>query len=86
MQPIGRNAVNADQLPLFSHNLPSLKPKDVVRVIAEDWIGEVAQIWPGRDHYVVFAKSLPMYRPLPTYRRDELELLGEEERVKVWER
>ena len=35
---------------------------------------------------VVFAKSLPMSRPLPTYRRDELELLGEEERVQVWAR
>ena len=74
---------NADQLPLFSHNLPPLRPRDVVRT-PEGWIGEVAQIWPGRDHYVVFAKSLPMSKPLPTYRRDELELLPETERQNVW--
>ena len=75
----------AEQLSLFSHGLPPLKLKDVVRT-PEGLIGEITQVWPGRDYYVVFAKSLPMDKPLPTYRRDELELLPETERPQVWKR
>ena len=78
--------MNVEQPSLFAHNLPPLKPGDLVHVIAEDWIGEVVQIWPGRDHYVVFAKSLPMSKPLPIFRRDELELLPDGDRAEVWER
>ena len=79
----GGNAVNVDQLPLFAHNLPPLKLRDVVRT-PQGTIGEVCQVWEGRDHYVVFAKSLPMDVRLPVFRRDELELLSEAERAEVW--
>lgn len=75
--------MDADQLCLFSQGLPPLKVRDVVRT-PEGWIGEVCQVWAGRDYYAVFAKSLPMSRPLPTFRRDELKLLGEDAREAVW--
>lgn len=74
----------ADQRLLFYHNLPPLKLRDVVRTPAGT-IGEVVQVWEGRDHYVVFAKSLPLWERLPVFRRDELELLSEDERGTVWE-
>jgi hypothetical protein len=66
-----------EQQLLLSDNLPPLKLKDRVRVAAEDWEGEVAQIWPGRDWYAVFSWTWrgPISAGLPTYRRDELELL-----------
>mgnify|MGYP000308273360 CR=1 FL=1 len=44
----------AEQLPLLSHNLPPLNLRDRVRT-PEGWIGEVAQVWPGRDWYAVFS-------------------------------
>jgi len=77
-----------EQLSLFSHDLPPLGLRDVVRVIAEDWIGEVAQVWPGHDYYAVFAWNWrgPMTAGLPVYRRDELELRSEAVRVEVWKR
>lgn len=73
-----------EQLNLFSHDLPSLTLDDIVLVRAEGWIGEVSQVWPGRDYYVVFSKRLSMHRPLPTYRRDELDLLPASYRAAVW--
>lgn len=66
-----------EQLNLLSHGLEPLKLKDRVRVTAESWDGEIAQIWPGRDWYAVFSWTWhgPISATLPTYRRDELELL-----------
>ena len=57
--------------------LPPLRLRDRVRVRSEDWIGEVAQVWPGRDWYAVFAWDWrgPIDAVLPVYRRDELELI-----------
>lgn len=73
------------QLPLFSHALPALKPGDVVLVRAAGYIGVIAQIWPGRDYYVVFSMRRPMSEPSPTYRRDELDLLPDAYRSEAWE-
>ncbi len=69
----------------FAALLPPLGLRNVVRTPA-GWIGEVVQVWPGHDYYVVFAFRLPMHKPLPTYRRDELEIRPEEERAEVWKR
>lgn len=68
---------HVEQLPLLSHGLEPLRLNDRVRVIAEGWEGEVAQIWPGRDWYAVFSWTWrgPITAALPTYRRDELEAL-----------
>ena len=43
-----------EQLPLLAHDLPPLALRDRVRT-PEGWVGEVAQVWPGRDWYAVFA-------------------------------
>lgn len=43
-----------EQLPLLAHNLPPLALRDRVRT-PEGWIGEIAQVWPGRDWHAVFA-------------------------------
>ena len=43
-----------EQLPLLAHNLPPLALRDRVRT-PEGWVGEVAQVWSGRDWYVVFS-------------------------------
>jgi hypothetical protein len=74
--------MTTEQLPLFSHDLAPLQLRDRVRVIAEDYEGWVAQIWPGRDWYAVFSWDWPgsapgrsITSPLPTFRRDELEAL-----------
>lgn len=68
-----------EQLPLLSHNLPPLVLRSRVRVIAEGWDGWVAQLWPGHDWYAVFSWTWrgPIDAGLPTYRRDELELIEE---------
>ena len=68
----------AEQLPLLSHDLPPLRLRDRVRVVAERYEGVIAQIWPGRDWYVVFSwdRGGPS-QSLPSYRRDELELIEE---------
>lgn len=73
-----------EQLPLLSHDLPPLALRDRVRT-PEGWVGEVAQVWSGRDWYAVFAwewvGSAPdrtITSPLPTFRRDELELVRED--------
>ena len=65
------------QLPLLSHDLPSLQLRDRVLVVAEGWEGRVAQIWPGQDYYAVFSWTWhgPVTAGLPIYRRDELALL-----------
>lgn len=65
----------AEQLLLFV--LPPLALGQRVRVIAEDWEGVIAQIWPGHDHYAVFAPDWhgSIQAGLPIYRRDELEPL-----------
>lgn len=72
--------MDAQQLPL-SACLPPLKLRDKVRT-PEGWVGVVAQIWPGRDWYAVFSPTWPgsapgrtITSPLPSFRRDELELL-----------
>lgn len=65
-----------EQLSLLSAGLAPLKLNDRVRVIAENWEGVIAQIWPGRDWYAVYAHGRGSLSALmPTYRRDELELL-----------
>lgn len=73
-----------EQLPLLSAGLPPLQLGQRVRVIAEDWEGEVVQIWPDHDSYAVFAWEWPGSAPgrtitsaLPAYRRDELEAIDE---------
>ncbi len=72
-----------EQLPLLSHDLPPLSLRDRVRT-PEGWVGEVAQVWPGRDWYAVFswewvgsAPGRTVTSPLPSFRRDELELVVE---------
>ncbi len=72
-----------EQLPLLAHDLPPLALRDRVRT-PEGWIGEIAQVWPGRDWYAVFAwgwvGSAPgrtVTSPLPSFRRDELERVRE---------
>ena len=67
-----------EQLPLLSHDLPPLALRDRVRT-PEGWIGEIAQVWPGRDWHAVFAWEWhgPIAAPLPSFRRDELELVVE---------
>jgi hypothetical protein len=66
-----------EQLPLLSHGMEPLKLNRRVRVIAEDYEGVIAQIWPGHDHYAVY--TVPWRgrfdQGLPIYRRDELEAL-----------
>lgn len=71
--------MSPQQLPLLSHGLAPLALHQRVRVIAEDYIGVIAQIWPGRDHYAVFSWGWqgPITAGLPVFRRDELELIGE---------
>jgi hypothetical protein len=66
-----------EQLPLLSHGLSPLALNDRVRVVAEDWEGVIAQIWPGRDYYAVFAWNWrgSITAGLPVFRRDELEAL-----------
>ena len=66
-----------DQLPLLSHGLSPLQLGSRARVVAEDWEGVVAQIWPGRDYYALFSWTWhgPLTAGLPTFRRDELEAL-----------
>lgn len=66
-----------EQLSLLSHGLEPLTLNQRVRVIAEDYIGVVAQVWPGHDHYAVYTVPWrgPMDKGLPIYRRDELEAL-----------
>lgn len=68
----------AEQLPLLSHNLPPLNLRDRV-CTPEGWIGEIAQVWAGRDWYAVFSWDWhgPIAAPLPSFRRDELELVVE---------
>lgn len=69
---------HVDQPSLLSFGLSSLQLDQRVRVIAEGWDGVVAQVWPGRDWFAVFAWRMPghsIYAPLPVYRRDELEAL-----------
>lgn len=63
-----------EQLPLLSHGLAPLHLNARVRTPA-GWEGVVAQIWPGRDWYLVYADTLSMWKPLPSFRRDELEVL-----------
>jgi hypothetical protein len=77
--------MTAEQLSLLSHDLPPLKLRDKVRVTAEGWEGTVAQLWPGRDWFAVFSPTWPgsapdrtITSPLPSFRRDELELLRDE--------
>lgn len=69
--------MTTEQLPLLSYDLPPLALHQRVRVIAEDYIGEVAQVWEGHDHYAVY--TVPWRgkfdEGLPIYRRDELEAL-----------
>jgi len=67
-----------EQLPLLSHDLPPLSLRDRVRT-PEGWIGEIAQVWSGRDWYAVFAWEWvgSIAAPLPSFRRDELELVVE---------
>lgn len=68
-----------EQLPLLSHGLEPLRLHQRVRVIAEDYIGVIAQTWQGHDHYAVYAVPwrVRFDQGLPIYRRDELEPLGE---------
>ncbi len=71
--------MDAQQLPLFGHNLPPLKLRDRVRVIAEGYIGTIAQINIPGDRYAVYTvpwRGQP-HETLPVYRRDELELINE---------
>jgi len=70
--------VSIEQLPLLAHDLPPLALRDRVRT-PEGWVGEVAQVWPDRDWYVVFSWDWhgPIAAPLPSFRRDELELVVE---------
>ena len=69
--------MTTEQLPLLSFDLPPLALNQQVRVIAEDYVGTVAQVWPGHDHYAVY--TVPWRgkfdEGLPIYRRDELEAL-----------
>ena len=69
--------MGGEQLSLLSHGLAPLKLRDRVRVVAEGRDGWVAQIWPGRDWYAVFSWAWrgPIDEALPSYRRDELELI-----------
>lgn len=69
--------MTGEQLPLLSFGLEPLTLHQRVRVVAEDYIGVVAQIWPGRDYYAVYTTPWrgPMSAGLPIYRRDELEAL-----------
>lgn len=64
---------------LLSHNLAPLQLRDRVRVIATGRTGRVSQIWPGRDWYAIYLDvwDRPMDAPLPTFQRDELELMDE---------
>lgn len=75
-----REGAVSEQLGLFSQNLPPLRLRQKVRVIAEGWDGEIVQVWPGRDHFAVFSWTWrgPITAGLPVYRRDELELLEDE--------
>lgn len=67
-----------EQLPLLSFGLVPLALHQRVRVIAEDYEGVVAQIWPGRDYYAVYTTPWRgrFDQGLPIYRRDELEALS----------
>ena len=69
--------MTGDQLPLLSHGLSPLQLGSRVRVVAEDYIGVVAQVWENHDHYAVYSVPWrgPMGKGLPIYRRDELEAL-----------
>lgn len=78
-----------EQLSLLNHGLAPLALKQRVCTPA-GWVGVVAQVWPGHDHYAVFAWDIPgqcMTAGLPIFRRDELEALpildDEAERVAV---
>jgi hypothetical protein len=67
-----------EQLSLLSHGLEPLQLNRRVRVIADGWDGVIAQLWPGRDWYAVFAWNIPgrgMTDTLLTFRRDELHAL-----------
>jgi len=66
-----------EQRSLLSHGLAPLQLGMRVRVVAEQYDGVIAQIWPGRDHYAVYSVPWrgPMDKGLPIYRRDELEAL-----------
>ena len=74
-----------EQLSLLSHGLEPLQLGQRVCVVAEDYIGVIAQVWEGHDHYAVYSVPWrgPMDKGLPIYRRDELEALegGAGERV-----
>lgn len=69
--------MHGEQLPLFSHGLAPLGLGQRVRVITEDWEGEVAQINIPGDRYAVFSWTWhgPITAGLPIFRRDELEAL-----------
>lgn len=65
-----------EQLSLLSHGLEPLQLSQRVWVIAEGWDGVIAQVWPGRDWYAVFAFGQgAIDKALPTFRRDELDAL-----------
>lgn len=75
--------MTVEQLPL-SALLPPLCLRQKVRVIAEGWDGEIAQVWPGRDWYAVWSWDWPGSAPgrtitsaLPSFRRDELEAIDD---------
>jgi hypothetical protein len=70
-------AMMAEQLSLLSHGLEPLSLRQRVRTTA-GWVGFIAQVWPGRDWYAVFAWNIPgqsLTAGLPVFRRDELEAL-----------
>lgn len=68
-----------EQLSLLSHGLAPLTLNDRVRVIAEGYEGVIAQIWPGRDWYAVYAHGRgSLWEPMQTYRRDELDKIQED--------